>query len=324
MTGSTGGATAETGGQVERQVDVVRRFNRSYTQRVGALEDSFLGTGMPLGTARLLFEIGTEPGTTRDLRARLGLDSGYLSRLLRRLESDGLVAVVPDADDRRRRRVDLTAAGRRAWDDLERRSVDRARDLVAPLTARQRARLAAALAEADLLVRAATVTLERVDPASDLARRAVAAYVAELDERFPGGFDPGPRPAAGEPDAEDARLTPPSGAFVVATSDGEPVACGGVRTLSDGDGDGGDGAAGGVGEIKRMWVHPGWRGAGLGSRLLRHLEGVSRDLGHREVRLDTNGTLTEAVAMYERAGYRRIARYNDNPYAEHFFAKRLG
>lgn len=320
MTGSTGGTAAETGGQVERQVDVVRRFNRSYTQRVGALEDSFLGTGMPLGTARLLFEIGTEPGTTRDLRARLGLDSGYLSRLLRRLESDGLVAVVPDADDRRRRRVDLTAAGRRAWDDLERRSVDRARDLVAPLTARQRARLAAALAEADLLVRAATVTLERVDPASDLARRAVAAYVAELDERFPGGFDPGPRPAAGEPDPEDARLAPPSGAFVVATSDGEPVACGGVRTLSDG----GDGAAGGVGEIKRMWVHPGWRGAGLGSRLLRHLEGVSRDLGHREVRLDTNGTLTEAVAMYERAGYRRIARYNDNPYAEHFFAKRLG
>ncbi|GAB6940015.1 bifunctional helix-turn-helix transcriptional regulator/GNAT family N-acetyltransferase [Isoptericola variabilis] len=301
------------------EVAVVRRFNRSYTQRVGALEDSFLGTGMPLGTARLLFEIGTEPGTTRDLRARLGLDSGYLSRLLRRLESDGLVAVVPDDDDRRRRRVDLTAAGRRAWDDLERRSVDRARDLVAPLTARQRSRLAAALAEADLLVRAATVTLERVDPASDLARQAVAAYVAELDERFPGGFDPGPRPAAGEPDPEDARLAPPSGAFVVATSDGEPVACGGVRGLSEGDG-----AAGGVGEIKRMWVHPGWRGAGLGSRLLRHLEGVSRDLGHREVRLDTNGTLTEAVAMYERAGYRRIARYNDNPYAEHFFAKRLG
>lgn len=302
----------------ELQVDVVRRFNRSYTQRVGALEDSFLGTGMPLGTARLLFEIGTEPGTTRDLRARLGLDSGYLSRLLRRLESDGLVAVVPDVDDRRRRRVDLTAAGRRAWDDLERRSVDRARDLVAPLTARQRSRLAAALAEADLLVRAATVTLERVDPASELARRAVAAYVAELDERFPGGFDPGPRPAAGEPDPEDARLAPPSGAFVVATSDGEPVACGGVRTLSAG------GAGGAVGEIKRMWVHPGWRGAGLGSRLLRHLEGVSRDLGHREVRLDTNGTLTEAVAMYERAGYRRIARYNDNPYAEHFFAKRVG
>ncbi|GAA1726992.1 helix-turn-helix domain-containing GNAT family N-acetyltransferase [Isoptericola hypogeus] len=293
-------------GTLAEHADVVRRFNRSYTQRVGALEESFLGLGMPLGTARLLFEIGTEPGTTRDLRARLGLDSGYLSRLLRRLESDGLVAVVPDPDDRRRRRVDLTAAGRRAWDELERRSADRARALVAPLTERQRARLAAALAEADLLVRAATVTLETVDPASPAALAAVGAYVAELDERFPGGF------AAGDLAEGAERLRPPSGAFVVATSDGEPVACGGVQALDDG-----------AGEIKRMWVHPAWRGAGLGSRLLRHLEGVCRDLGHDVVRLDTNGSLGEALAMYERAGYRPVERYNDNPYAEHFFAKRL-
>ncbi|WP_166846546.1 helix-turn-helix domain-containing GNAT family N-acetyltransferase [Isoptericola sp. BMS4] len=293
--------------ELAEQSAVVRRFNRSYTQRVGALEESFLGLGMPLGTARLLYEVGVEPGTTRDLRARLGLDSGYLSRLLRRLESDGLVDVSPDDDDRRRRRVRLTAAGRRAWDDLERRSAERARDLIAPLTPRQRARLAAALSDADLLVRAATVTLEQVSPTSDEARAAVAAYVAELDERFPGGFD-----ASGAVDADAERLAPPTGAFVVATSDGAPVACGGVQALGDG-----------VGEIKRMWVHPGWRGAGLGSRLLRHLEGVCRDLGYDEVRMDTNGSLVEAVAMYERAGYRRIARYNDNPYAEHFFAKRI-
>ncbi|MCA5893304.1 bifunctional helix-turn-helix transcriptional regulator/GNAT family N-acetyltransferase [Isoptericola sp. NEAU-Y5] len=293
--------------ELDAHAAVLRRFNRGYTQRVGALDDSFLGTGMPLGAARLLFEIGAEPGTTRALRSRLGLDSGYLSRLLRRLESQGLVAVVPDTADGRLRRVDLTPAGRRAWDDLERRSGDRARDLLGPLTARQRARLAAALAEADLLVRAATVTLEPVDPLAAPARAAVAAYVAELDERFPGGFDPGD---SGSADAH--RLRPPSGAFVVATSDGAPVACGGVQPLGDGRG-----------EIKRMWVHPAWRGAGLGSRLLRHLEGVSRDLGHDEVRLDTNGTLVEAVAMYERAGYRRVGRYNENPYAEHFFAKRL-
>lgn len=298
---------SEAGAELAEQSAVVRRFNRSYTQRVGALEESFLGLGMPLGTARLLYEVGVEPGTTRDLRARLGLDSGYLSRLLRRLESDGLVDVSPDDDDRRRRRVRLTAAGRRAWDDLERRSAERARDLIAPLTPRQRARLAAALSDADLLVRAATVVLERVDPTSAPARAAVSAYLAELAERLPGGFDPG-----GAVDADAHRLAPPSGAFVVATSDGEPVACGGVQALE-----------GGAGEIKRMWVHPAWRGAGLGSRLLRHLEGLCRDLGYDEVRMDTHGSLAEAVAMYERAGYRRIARYNDNPYAEHFFAKRI-
>src|ERR1700749_1190127 len=88
---------------VEQQTATVRRFNRSYTQRIGALEDSFLGTGLPLPAIRLMFEIGSEPGTVRDLRARLGLDSGYLSRLLRRLESDGLVEVTPDLKDRRRR-----------------------------------------------------------------------------------------------------------------------------------------------------------------------------------------------------------------------------
>ncbi len=287
-------------------VEVVRRFNRSYTQRIGVLEESFLGLGMPLGTARLLYEIGAEAGTTRDLRARLHLDSGYLSRLLRRLEADALVVVGPDPDDRRRRRVELTPAGRRAWAELERRSAERAENLVAPLTGRQRARLAAALAEADLLVRAATVRIEEVDPAGAAALAAVRSYVAELDERFPRGF------AVGDLTAGTERLRRPDGAFMVAACDGVPAACGGVQPLG-----------GGVGEIKRMWVHPGWRGAGLGSRLLRHLEGVARDLGHSAVRLDTHGSLTEAVGMYRRAGYREIERYNDNPYAEHFFAKGL-
>ncbi|WP_418277372.1 bifunctional helix-turn-helix transcriptional regulator/GNAT family N-acetyltransferase [Isoptericola jiangsuensis] len=291
------------------QTDVVRRFNRSYTQRVGVLEDSFLGLGMPLGTARLLYEIGLEPCTTRDLRARLDLDSGYLSRLLRRLESDALVTVEPDPADRRRRRVGLTAAGSRAWEELERRSDDRARDLVAPLTDRQRARLAAALAEADLLVRAATVAVATTDPASPLARQAVEAYFEEVGARIgdAGEFD-----VVGALDADARNLVAPHGAFVVASSGGRPVACGGVQSLG-----------GGVGEIKRMWVDGTWRGAGLGSRLLRHLESVARDLGHTEVRLDTHGALVEAVEMYERAGYREVDRYNDNPHATHFFAKRL-
>ena len=129
------------------------------------------------------------------------------------------------------------------------------------------------------------------------------SYFDELDARFPDGFDPGDH-------HDDEPMAPGAGAFVVATSDGEPVACGGVQEIAPG-----------VGEIKRMWVDPGWRGAGLGSRLLRHLEQVRVDLGDAVVRLDTNGTLVEAIAMYERAGYRRIERYNDNPYAEVFFEK---
>jgi len=292
-------------------VTVVRRFNRSYTQRIGVLEDSFLGMGMPLGPARLLFEIGSGPAagqaplTTQTLRERLGLDSGYLSRLLRRLERDGLVAVVPDPGDHRRRQVTLTEAGQRRWKELERRSDDQARRIVEPLTPRQRERLVRALAEADLLVRAATVTFEPVDPAAPVARDVVGRYFAEIGRRF--GFD-----ASGEAEKDTKLLVPPAGVFVVAVSDGDPVACGGVQTIEPD-----------TGELKRMWVRDDWRGAGLGTRLLRHLEDQARALGHGTVRLDTNAALAEAIGMYDRAGYQAIDRYNDNPWATHFFEKRL-
>lgn len=158
----------------------------------------------------------------------------------------------------------------------------------------------------DLRALAAELELWAVDPASPAARTAMHRYYAELGERFEDGFDPGPHT-----EADDATMRAPVGVFVVALHDGVPVAGGAVREY------------GGTAEIKRMWVDPAWRGAGLGRRLLRHLEDEAVRLGHRTVRLDTNDVLTGAVAMYERAGYRPIARYNDNRYATHFFGKDL-
>ena len=282
----------------DQHTATLRRFNRTYTQRIGVLDDSFLGTGFPLGVTRLLFEIGYDGAPVRALRDRLDLDSGYLTRLLRRLTDAGLAEVRPDPADGRRRTVRLTAAGRRAWRRLDDRSEALARTLVAPLTERQRERLTDALSTADLLVRAATISVREVDPTDAVARDAVMRYFAELDRRFPGGFDPGP--------PDDA------GTFLVATSGGEPVAYGGVRPLSQE-----------TGEIKRMWVHEEWRGAGLGGRMLRELEALAGRLGHRRVVLDTNRTLVEALEMYRRAGYAEVERYNDNPYAEAFFEKEL-
>ena len=295
------------------RVSVVRSFNRTYTARIGALQDSFLGSGLPLGTARLLYEIGVRPAaTTQDLRRRLGLDSGYLSRLLRRLETEELVRVSPDPVDRRRRLVDLTDSGCRAWQRLEARSQTQASTLLDPLSERQQARLVEALTTADLLVRAATLEFQTVDVDDPTALTAIQHYFAELQRRFPGGFD-----ARAEATKDQQTLRPPHGVVVVAVSDGEPVACGGVRRLEDQ-----------VAEVKRMWVDPGWRGAGLGSRLLQQLEATAVDLGHRTLRLDTNDALTEAIALYQRAGYREIDSYLDsagreNPYASRWFEKDL-
>ena len=100
--------------------------------------------------------------------------------------------------------------------------------------------------------------------------------------------------------------------YLVARLGGEPVACGGVQRLPDG-----------AAEVKRMWVHDDWRGAGLGARMLRRLEDDAREAGYDVVRLDTNSALTEAIALYERAGYHHIERYNDNPYARAWFEKGL-
>jgi DNA-binding MarR family transcriptional regulator/GNAT superfamily N-acetyltransferase len=286
-------------------IDVLRRFNRSYTQRIGVLAESYLDTGRPLGPSRMLFEIGAGVARVRDLRRRLGLDSGYTSRLLRRLEDEDLVTVAADPLDGRQRIVRLTPSGRREWRRLDRRADRVARGLLDALPGRQRAELAAALDGAERLLRAATVTFTRVDPRGADARAALARYFAELDQRFRSGFDPD---AAGADDVDGMR--PPGGAFVLVRNDDATIGCGGLHHVDRR-----------TGEIKRMWIDPAWRGLGLGRRLLAHLEGLARERGRRRVILDTNETLAEAITMYERAGYHAIERYNDNPYAHHWFAK---
>ena len=135
----------------------------------------------------------------------------------------------------------------------------------------------------------------------------MAAYFAELDGRFPTGFDPGEAATA---DAE--ALAPPTGVFVLASADGDTVGCGGLQRLSDD-----------TGEVKRMWIRPDRRGLGLARRLLAELEDHARRLGHRRVVLDTNAELREAMALYESCGYRAAERYNDNPYAQRWYAKDL-
>ncbi|MEZ5228537.1 MAG: helix-turn-helix domain-containing GNAT family N-acetyltransferase [Acidimicrobiales bacterium] len=268
-------------------VEALRHFNRSFTQRIGVLDDRFLGLDRPLGHSRLLWEISPHGAAVGELRERLGLDSAYVSRLLRALETDGLIDTSTDPSDGRRRLVRLTDAGRDEWNRLDERSDALAGELLAPLSEGQRRRLVDALATADRLLRAATVRLDVVDPSSDAAIDSMTAYFDELDRLFPEGFDPGDTLVVDAP-----KLRAPLGRFVVAFADGAAVACGGVQEIGPQ-----------VGEIKRMWVHPDWRGVGLGRRMLEALEELARALGQHTVRLDTNSVLTEAINMYETAGY---------------------
>src|SRR5437868_5998800 len=135
----------------------VRRFNRTVTQRIGVLDDSFLSRGRPLGQARVLWEIGPGGTSVRALRSRLGLDSGYLSRILRSLEADGLITVSADRGDRRVRTVLLTRAGLDERGELDRRSDELAAAILRPLSDSQRGRLAAAMTETERLLTASMI-----------------------------------------------------------------------------------------------------------------------------------------------------------------------
>jgi DNA-binding MarR family transcriptional regulator/GNAT superfamily N-acetyltransferase len=289
------------------QLQSVRRFNRLVTQRVGALEVDYLQRGRPLAEARLIFEISANGVDVRALRSTLGLDSGYLSRLLHSLKTQGLIAVTKGDDDGRRRYVSLTrtgAAERAAYDRL---SDDLAESMLDPLDASEQTRLVAAMGEVERLIRAASIKVAAESPDTADARLCLGRYFRELEARFENGFDPG---TDDYQRVED--MTPPSGLFVIARLDGDAVGCGGFKRVDKA-----------TGEIKRVWTAPSARGIGVARRMLRTLEAAAREKGLKTLRLDTNRALTEAHALYRSEGYREIARFNDNPYAHHWFEKRL-
>ena len=154
---------------------------------------------------------------------------------------------------------------------------------------------------------ASGVEIEEVPPDSEDAQDCLANYFAELGERFDVGFDPA---RSLSPTHEE--FVPPDGTFLVVRLRGAPVGCGGFKR---------DGPV--TAYIKRMWVSADARGSGLGRRLLKALEDRAEALGYRIVRLETQKSLTEAQQLYRSSGYREVAPFNDEPYAHHWFEKRL-
>lgn len=163
------------------------------------------------------------------------------------------------------------------------------------------------MGESEKLVMIAGIAIAQEAPDSAAAQYCLGEYKAELARRFDGGFDP----SKGN-NLTVAEMTPPYGYLLVARLDSRPVGCGALKRLDDGEG-----------EVKRVWTSPDARGLGVAGRMMDALEALAREVGFKVVKLDTNRTLTEAQAMYLKRGYRTIERYNDNPYAHHWFEKDL-
>ena len=245
--------------------------------------------------------------SVRELRRRLALDSAYVSRLLRSLEKQGLLVVRTSEHDGRVRQVQLTEAGLRECAELDHRADAFAHSLLEPLSESQRVKLVTAMAQVERLLIASMVQITVADPTSQDARWCIEQYFTELGERFETGFDP----TLGI-SAHAYELTPPAGLLLVARLREEPVGCGALKFHENT-----------VGELKRMWVAPRARGLGLGRRLLEALEHKAREAGMRVLHLETNRTLIEAIELYRHAGYQEVEAFNDEPYAHHWFEKRL-
>jgi len=278
------------------RVAAVRRFNRFYTREIGVLQHGLLESPFSLAEARVLFELAhrSQPTATQ-LGADLGLDAGYLSRILRGFERDGLVRKARSTDDGRERYLALTHAGRRAFARLDSRSAEAVRALLAKCPARQQQRVVAAMATIERLLGPSRgpeddVVLREIRP-GDLGwivHRHGALYaqehaydasfealVAEIAARFVRDFDP----------ARERGW--------VAEIDGQIV--GSVLLVRK---------SARVAKLRLLLVEPDARGQGIGRRLVAACIAFAEGAGYDRITLWTQSTLVAARRIYEQAGFR--------------------
>ena len=292
-------ALARTGSR-DRRVEAIRRFNRFYTQRIGVLDEGLLHSPFSLTEARVLYELAhRDRPAAVDLCRDLGLDAGYSSRILRRLEKLGLVRRVPAADDRRRNILALTERGRATFADLDARSAEEISRLIEPLSEADRDRLAATLATAQSLLGAdgkkphGEIVLRSHCPGDIgwVVERHGALYAEEYgwDVRFEGLVAKIAGAFLEENDPARER------AFI-AERDGERL--GSVFLVR---------ASKQVAKLRLLLVEPEARGMGLGRRLVDECIRFARESGYRKIVLWTQRNLMAARALYRATGFRKTA-----------------
>jgi DNA-binding MarR family transcriptional regulator/N-acetylglutamate synthase-like GNAT family acetyltransferase len=288
---------AEAGTARTDRVAAVRAFNRFYTNRIGALRDGLLRTPHSLTEARVLYELGHREVTeVADLRRELDIDAGFLSRLLARLQRNGLVARERSEADGRRQRIRLTADGTAAFAELDRRSAAETGELLDALGEEDQRRLVAAMD----VVRGVLEDVPRADgfvlrPAHVgdfgwIVHRHGVLYAQEYawDETFEALVA---RIVADYVDRRDPRRE----AAWIAEVDGAPVGCVlCVRREDD------------VAQLRLLLVEPSARGRGIGARLIEECLRFAKRSGYRRITLWTNDVLHDARRLYERAGFELV------------------
>ena len=281
------------------RVDAVRRFNRFYTQHVGALHTSFVGSPFPLPEARLVYEIGRRSETSAsELGRDLDLDLGYLSRLLQSLRRRGIVQGKPAPSDARTSLLSLTDKGRKSFAMLDERSREHVTAMLARLPNGRRTQLVGAMQAIETLLNgekpAAEITL-RPHRAGDMGWVVQAHGRLYAEERGWGaGFE---ALVAGITKFFLENLDPSRERCWIAELDGEPV--GSVFVVKSSDT---------IAKLRLLLVEPRARGNGLGRRLVDESIAFARAKGYRKLVLWTQSNLVPARRIYKAAGFALVKK----------------
>jgi DNA-binding MarR family transcriptional regulator/N-acetylglutamate synthase-like GNAT family acetyltransferase len=293
--------------KLAEQISAVRQFNRFYTARLGLLRKRHLDGEFSLTEARILYEIGASPKITASaLRAILELDAGYISRLLSALTRRKLVRQATSDGDAREKLLTLTATGIKAVARLDQQSTRQIADMLAQKTAADREGMVAALSRVRTLLAEPPKPPVRIEQMRIASEEAIAilheyyeaVHVVQRDT----------------PAAMQKMLTEPASGMWLAYLNDDVVGCVALRRLA---------AIARAAECKRLYVRPAARGNRIADKLLDAMEAFARAEGVAWIYLDTYDDLKTAIALYERRGYQRCKRYNDNPQATVFMRKRI-
>jgi DNA-binding MarR family transcriptional regulator/GNAT superfamily N-acetyltransferase len=279
------------------RIEALRRFNRFYTRRIGALRGGLLGSAFPLPEARLLYELGQrEQCSATDLGRELDLDAGYLSRLVQSLRRRGLVLAKP-AEDARRSLLSLSAKGRKAFAMLDTRSRAEVSGMLAKLPGGEQARLVEALKTVETLLSAGqsepviepVISLRSHRPGDMgwVVHRHGALYAQEYgwDERFEGVVAGIVAKFVASFDAGRERCW-------IAEMNGEAV--GSVFVVK---------ASAATAQLRLLLIEPSARGRGLGRRLVQECIAFARDQRYRRLVLWTQSNLGAARSIYKSCGF---------------------